>query len=107
MIGDELRRAREKSGLSQEKLGFEADIHRTYVSLLERNLKSPTVATLFRICEALKVRPSRLSGVRRIVDIIFSYTHRQTGVTEKYFVRVDVTGMFPSVVTGIQPFYDR
>ncbi len=60
MIGDEIRRARRKSGLSQEKLGFEADIHRTYVSLLERNRKSPTLAVLFRICKALKVRPSRI-----------------------------------------------
>ena len=55
----------------------------------------------------VEVRPSSLSGARRIVDVLFSYTHRQTGVTEKYFVRVDVTGIFPSVVTGIQPFYDR
>ena len=30
---------------------------------------------------AVAVRPSRLSGVRRIVDGIFSYTHRQTDVT--------------------------
>ena len=60
MIGDELKKAREKAGLSQEKLGFEADIHRTYVSLLERNKKSPTLAVLFRICKALKVQPSRI-----------------------------------------------
>ena len=60
MIGDEIRRARQKVGLSQEKLAFAAGIHRTYVSLLERNVKSPTVATLFRVCRALKVRPSRL-----------------------------------------------
>lgn len=60
MIGDEIRRARQKAGLSQEKLAFEAGIHRTYVSLLERDIKSPTVTMLFRVCKALKVRPSRL-----------------------------------------------
>ena len=60
MIGDELRKAREKAGLSQEKLGFEAEVHRTYVSQLERNKKSPTVTVLFRICKARKVKPSRL-----------------------------------------------
>jgi PatG C-terminal len=53
------------------------------------------------------VRPSRLSGVRRIVDVIFSYTHRQTDVTEKYFVRVDVTEEFPFLVTKLSPYYDR
>ena len=55
----------------------------------------------------VEVCPSRLSGVRKIVDVVFSYTHRQTGVTEKYFVRVDVTEQFTFICTGIQPFYER
>jgi len=53
------------------------------------------------------VRPSRLSGVRKIVDVIFAYTDRQTDVTEKYFVRVDVTEEFPFLVTKLAPYYDR
>ncbi len=56
---------------------------------------------------AVDVRPSRLSGVRNIVDVIFSYTHRQTDVTEKYFVRVDVTDEFPFLVTKLSPYYER
>jgi PatG C-terminal len=55
----------------------------------------------------VEVRPSRLSGVHRIVDVIFSYTHRQTDVTEKFFVRVDVTEEFPFLVTRLSPYYDR
>src|SRR5262249_10748124 len=53
------------------------------------------------------VRLSRLSSVRHIVDVIFSFTHRQTDVTEKYFVRVDVTEEFPFLVTRLSPYYDR
>jgi hypothetical protein len=55
----------------------------------------------------VEVRPSRLSGVRQIVDVIFAYTNRQTDVTEKYFVRVDVTEEFPFLVTKLSPYYDR
>jgi len=55
----------------------------------------------------VEVRPSRLSGVRRILDIVFSYTHRETDVTEKYFVRCDVTEEFPFLVTKMSPFYER
>ena len=51
--------------------------------------------------------PSRLSGVRKIVDVIFAYTNRQTDVTEKFFVRVDVTEEFPFLVTKMSPYYDR
>jgi cyclic patellamide precursor peptide PatG len=54
----------------------------------------------------LLVRP-RLSGVRRIVDVILSFTNRQTDLVEKYFVRVDVTEEFPFLVTNISPYYDR
>ena len=56
---------------------------------------------------AIDVRPSRLSGVRRIVDLIFSYTNRQTDVTEKHFVRVDVTEEFPFLITKLSPYFDR
>jgi PatG C-terminal len=48
-----------------------------------------------------------LSGARRIVEVIFSYTHRQTDVTEKYFVRVDVTEEFPFLVTKLSPYYEH
>ena len=56
---------------------------------------------------AVDVRPSRLQGVRKVLDVIFSYTHRQTDVIEKYFVRVDVTEEFPFLVTRLSPYYDR
>jgi PatG C-terminal len=53
------------------------------------------------------VRPSRLSGTRRIVNVIFSYTDRKTDVTDKQFVRVDVTEEFPFLVTKLSPYIDR
>jgi PatG C-terminal len=55
----------------------------------------------------VQVTPSRLSGVRKIVDVVFSYTHRETDVVEKQFVRVDVTEQFPFLVTKMCPYYDR
>lgn len=56
---------------------------------------------------AVDVRTSLLSGVRKLVEVIFSYTNRNTDVTEKYFVRVDVTEEFPFLVTKMSPYYDR
>jgi hypothetical protein len=56
---------------------------------------------------AVEVRPSPLSSTRSIVDVIFSYTNRNTDVTEKFFVRIDVTEEFPFLVTKIAPYYDR
>lgn len=56
---------------------------------------------------AVEVRLSQLSNVRRIVDVIFSFTNRSTDVTEKQFVRVDVTEKFPYLVTKLSPYFDR
>ena len=55
----------------------------------------------------LEVRPSPLSSTRNIVDVILSFTNRNTDFTEKFFVRVDVTEEFPFMVTKMSPYYDR
>jgi hypothetical protein len=53
------------------------------------------------------VLPSPLSGTRRVVDVISSYTNRNTDFTEKFFVHVDVTEEFPFLVTKMSPYYDH
>lgn len=55
---------------------------------------------------AVEARRSPLSVVRMVVEVIFSYTNRNTDVTDKYFVRVDVTEEFPFLVTKLSPYYD-
>jgi transcriptional regulator with XRE-family HTH domain len=62
MLGEELKKARLDAGLSQEELATRAQIHRTYVSLLELNKKSPTMDVLFRLCDALGLPASDLIG---------------------------------------------
>jgi hypothetical protein len=54
----------------------------------------------------IEVRQSPLSGVRRIVDVIFSFTNRETDVTEKYFLRVDVTELHPFLMTPLSTYYE-
>jgi hypothetical protein len=56
---------------------------------------------------AIDVRPSALSGVRKIVDVIFSFTHRTNDVVEKEYLRVDITEEFPFLVTKMSPYFDR
>ncbi|HJT93222.1 MAG TPA: hypothetical protein VJ777_15015 [Mycobacterium sp.] len=56
---------------------------------------------------AVDVRPSRLSGVRVLVDVIFTFTNRQTGFVEQYYVRVDVTEEFPFLTNRLSTYYER
>jgi hypothetical protein len=55
----------------------------------------------------VEVRPSPLSNTRNHVDVIFSYTNRNTDFTEKFYVRVDVTEEFPFLATKMSPYYGR
>jgi transcriptional regulator with XRE-family HTH domain len=57
-FGQALRKIRMKSGLSQEELGFKSGYHRTYISLLERGLRSPTLKTIFDLSSTLDITPS-------------------------------------------------
>ena len=52
-FGTEIRRRREALGVSQEALAFRADLHRTYVSLLERGLRNPSLGVLAQLAAAL------------------------------------------------------
>jgi len=67
-FGEELRNARTERGLSQETLGFESGYHRTYISLLERGLKTPSLQTVFRLSYVLGIAPSEfIARVQRRV----------------------------------------
>lgn len=55
----------------------------------------------------VEVLPSGLSGTRKIVKVVFSFTNRNTDVTEKYFCRVDITEEFPFLVSKMQTYFDR
>lgn len=60
------------------------------------------------ILSEVEVGNSRLSaGSQTVITVIFSYTHLQTNVTEKWFVRVGLAGLFPFRVTPLQSYYSR
>lgn len=59
-VGLNLRRLREASGRSQEEFAFDAGMHRTYVSGIERGVRNPTVTVLEKLAIALKVTLAEL-----------------------------------------------
>lgn len=59
-FGKVLRVVRKDVGLTQEQLALAAEIDRTFVSLMERGERQPTVRMIFRLATALGVSPSHL-----------------------------------------------
>ncbi|MGV5100261.1 helix-turn-helix domain-containing protein [Pseudomonas aeruginosa] len=52
-FGRALRQLRKRRNMTQEILGFEAGLDRTYISVLERGERSPTLDTLVSLCDVL------------------------------------------------------
>ena len=64
-LGANLRAARHQAGLSQEALGFEAEVDRAAISVYERGGRGPNLRTVLKLCRALGLRPSQLlAGVQ-------------------------------------------
>lgn len=55
ILGENVRKIRLEQGLSQEELAIKADLHRTYIGMIERAEKNITVVNLERISIALGV----------------------------------------------------
>lgn len=54
-FGNRLRQVRKELSVSQEKLALLADLHRTYVSSVERGQRNVTIETIEKFALALKV----------------------------------------------------
>jgi transcriptional regulator with XRE-family HTH domain len=54
-LAKNLKRLRQERGLSQEKFAFEVDIHRTYISDLERGARNPTITLIEKLAKYLRV----------------------------------------------------
>lgn len=60
VFGKVLRKLRTERGISQEKFAEYCDLDRTYISLLERGKRQPTITTIFKIASTLGINASDL-----------------------------------------------
>ena len=54
-FGEKVRLIRKEKGLSQEELASRADLHRTYIGMIERAEKNITLISMLKISKALDV----------------------------------------------------
>ena len=59
-FGRILRRLRREKGYTQEELGFEADLRRTFVSVLELGQQQPSLTTILKLARVLDTRPGKI-----------------------------------------------
>jgi len=54
-FGNNVRKYRKEKGLSQEELSFKAELHRTYIGMIERAEKNITLINIGKIAKALDI----------------------------------------------------
>lgn len=59
-LGDAIREARKKLGLSQERLALEADLDRTFIASIEAGRRNITFGSLLKVSKALGIKPAEL-----------------------------------------------
>jgi transcriptional regulator with XRE-family HTH domain len=60
LLGLNVRKYRKQRGMTQEQLGLETEMERSYVSDLERGTRNPSVRAVERLAKALGVQPHLL-----------------------------------------------
>lgn len=68
-FGQALRKRRLAAGLTQEKLGFDAELERVFISWLENGRKQPTFQTMIKLARALGCTAAELvTDAERLLD---------------------------------------
>lgn len=62
-FGNKLKQARKRAGISQEALAERADLDRTYISLLERGLRNPTLECIGKLARSLDTTVAELCSI--------------------------------------------
>jgi transcriptional regulator with XRE-family HTH domain len=63
-FGEKVREIRKEKGLSQEQLSFKADLHRTYIGMIERAEKNITLVNIEKIANALEISVNDLMNFK-------------------------------------------
>ncbi len=55
LIGDKIREARKKAGLTQWQLAYKVFVSESYIALIESNKRNPSMAVLTKLAEVLNL----------------------------------------------------
>jgi transcriptional regulator with XRE-family HTH domain len=78
-FGQVLRHLRKEKRLSQEELAHRSNLDRTYISLLERGLRQPSLSSIFQLSNSLGISPSEIVSeveIKLNEDIAGAATHK-------------------------------
>ncbi|MBO4537965.1 MAG: helix-turn-helix transcriptional regulator [Erysipelotrichaceae bacterium] len=106
-IGNRVRQLRQKNGLTLEELASRTELTKGFLSQLERNLSSPSIATLEDIAEVLGVSLADFFKEESRQQIVFtpqdSFVDEKDDITITYIVPNSQRNMMEPLLLKIRP----
>ena len=111
LLGDAIKRNRSALGISQEELAARAGLHRTYVSDVERGVRNPSIASVEKLAQALKLSVAALfdrankdsRGSGDLVEILLVEDNPQdVQLTKQAFEKARITNPLHVVRDGAE-----
>ena len=110
LLGAAIKAGRSALGISQEELAYRANLHRTYVSDVERGARNPSIASIEKLADALQIPVSTLfaqagggTQAKQLVDILLVEDNPQdVHLTLRGFEKVKITNSVHVVRDGVE-----
>ena len=110
LFGMAIKTQRTSLGISQEELAHRADLHRTYVSDLERGVRNPSVDSIEKLARALQLSVSTLfeqasngNRAKETVEILLVEDNpRDVELTKHSFAKAKITNPMHVVHNGAE-----
>jgi CheY-like chemotaxis protein len=99
LLGAAIKAERSALGISQEELAYRADLHRTYISDVERGARNPSIESIEKLARALQISVSMLfeqarsgSQAKELVEILLVEDNpRDVQLTLRGFEKAKIT----------------
>ena len=110
LLGAAIKAERSALGISQEELAYRADLHRTYISDVERGARNPSIESIQKLASALKTSVSMLfeqagdsTQVKQFVEILLVEDNpRDVQLTLRGFAKAKITNPVHVVRDGVE-----
>lgn len=110
LLGIAIKTERSVLGISQEELAQRADLHRTYVSEVERGVRNPSIASVEKLARALQISVSMLfeqatdaNEAKQLVEILLAEDNPQDiKLTIRAFEKAQITNPVRVVSDGAE-----
>lgn len=110
LLGAAIKAERSALGISQEELAYRADLHRTYISDVERGARNPSIESIEKLATALEISVSMLfhqagngSQAKQLVEILLVEDNpREVELTLRGFEKAKITNPLHVVRDGVE-----